>query len=59
MMDSFGFAIGIVIIISSILDALITPVFNVVYYFDLKIRKRDFPEPVASDNLTGGVPPIG
>ena len=58
MMESFGFAFGVVIIITTILDALITPLFNVVYYFDLKIRKKDFPETISPDNLPGGIPPV-
>jgi hypothetical protein len=58
MMESFGFAFGVVIILSTVLDALVTPLFNVVYYFDLKIRKKDFPELIVSENSTGGVPPI-
>ncbi len=58
MMDSFGFAFGIIIIFSTILDALITPLFNVVYYFDLKIRKKDFPDLIEPDNQTGGVFPV-
>jgi hypothetical protein len=51
IMKSFGFALGIIIIISSILDMLITPLFNTTYYFDLKIRKDDFTETVSPDNL--------
>jgi hypothetical protein len=58
MMESFGFAFGVVIILSTVLDALVTPLFNVVYYFDLKIRKKDFPELIVSENSIGGVPPI-
>jgi hypothetical protein len=53
MMKSVGFAFGVIIAIASILDALITPLFNVVYYFDLKIRKKDFPESITPENTSG------
>jgi hypothetical protein len=43
LIKSLGFSIGIIIIVSSILQSLITPLFNVVIYYDLKIRKNDFP----------------
>lgn len=52
MMESFGFSFGILIIISTILDALITPLINVVMYFDLKIRKNDFPVVNPENNPT-------
>ncbi|RPI74336.1 MAG: hypothetical protein EHM47_03925 [Ignavibacteriales bacterium] len=58
MMESFGFAIGIVILVSTLLETLIAPVFNVVYYIDLKIRKKDFPELINPVNEAGGVPSI-
>lgn len=54
MMESLGFAFGIVIIITTILDALVTPLFNVVYYFDLKIRKQDFTDLPSIDNPSPG-----
>ena len=43
LLRSLGFSLGIIIIISSILQSLITPLFNVVLYYDLKIRKKEFP----------------
>jgi hypothetical protein len=43
-MKSFGIYFGLVIIVSSILQSLITPLFNVVMYYDLKIRKNEFKE---------------
>jgi len=42
MFSSFGFGLGIIITISSILQYIIAPVFNVTLYYDLKIRKKDF-----------------
>lgn len=56
MMESFGFGFGILIIISTILDALITPLFNVILYADLKIRKNDFADSISPENLTAGEP---
>lgn len=58
IMESFGFAIGIVVMISTLLETLIAPVFNVVYYYDLKIRKKDFPELNNPVIEAGGVPPV-
>lgn len=52
MFESFGFSFGILIIISTILDSLVTPLINVVMYFDLKIRKNDFPAENPETNLT-------
>ena len=40
---SLGFSFGIIIILSTILQSLITPLFNIVLYYDLKIRKNEFP----------------
>lgn len=50
MMQSIGFSFGIIMIISSILQAVIAPLFNVVLYFDLKIRKNDFDNDIGEQN---------
>lgn len=54
MMESLGFAFGAIIIITTILDALITPLFNVVLYYDLRIRKNDFTDIPSENNLITG-----
>jgi|GEM_PF-1038728 len=41
MMKSFGFDIGIVTVISTLLKFLLAPLFNIVLYYDLRIRKND------------------
>ncbi len=40
LLNKFGINIGIVLIISVLLHLMITPLFNVVMYFDLKVRKH-------------------
>lgn len=40
LLNKFGTNIGIVLIISVLLHLMITPLFNVVMYFDLKVRKH-------------------
>lgn len=44
LMKSIGYSIGIIITISSMLQYIIAPLFNVTLYYDLKIRKNDFVE---------------
>ena len=41
-LNIIGTKLGIVIIISTILQAVITPLFSIVMYFDLKIRKNHY-----------------
>jgi len=48
MLESFGFSFGIIMIISSILQTVILPLFNVTLYFDLKIRKNDFDDDIST-----------
>jgi hypothetical protein len=57
MFSSFGFGLGIIITFSSILQYVITPIFNVILYYDLKIRKNDFEddEIVTPDEIQPGV----
>jgi hypothetical protein len=57
---SFGFTYGLILVISTILNTLIYPLFYLILFFDLKIRKNDFPqeEPVVEDNLTIGEIPV-
>ena len=42
LLKSFGLNMGIVMALSMILNMLITPLFNIVIYFDSKIRKNDY-----------------
>ncbi len=42
LMSSYGFELGALYIVILILQTLLLPVFNVVIYFDLKIRKNQF-----------------
>jgi|SRR5690554_850131 len=58
MLESFGFSIGVVVLVSTLLETLVAPVFNVVYYADLKIRKNDYPELNIADSETGGLLPV-
>jgi hypothetical protein len=44
MLKSFGFGFGLVMVLSVILNSLIAPLFKVVMYFDLRIRKHEFVE---------------
>lgn len=53
MMKSFGLSIGLIIMFSSLIEALIIPLFDVVFYFDLRIRKNDFDTPLTTDNTLG------
>ena len=50
IMSSFGYSLGIIITISSILQYSIAPLFNVSLYYDLKIRKNDFKEDTNTEN---------
>ena len=50
MMKSFGFAIGFVIVLGTMLQTMLSPLFNVVMYFDLRIRKNDFEEITNQDD---------
>jgi len=54
MMGSLGFGFGAVLIITTILDALVTPLITIVMYFDLRIRKNEFQPVVQENNLQSG-----
>jgi hypothetical protein len=45
MISSLGFAFGIVNAISSIAQMIVTPLYTVVLYFDLRARKGEFSQP--------------
>ncbi len=51
MMKSFGFDIGIVAVISTLLKYMLEPLFIIVLYYDLRIRKNDLenPAPLGTD----------
>ncbi len=55
MMSSFGFNFSIVIILSTVLQMILTTIFNIVLYFDLRIRKRhsDYFTSRIKNNLPG------
>jgi len=46
MLKSISFSFGAIIIFNSILISLLTPLFNIVLYFDLKIRKNEYADEV-------------
>ena len=50
MMKSLGLAIGLISVFSSLIEILIIPLFDVVFYFDLRIRKNDFEYTAPIDN---------
>jgi hypothetical protein len=50
IMKSFGFTYGLIIALSTIIQALVYPLFYVVLYFNLKIIKNDFPAEIKPDN---------
>jgi hypothetical protein len=47
MVKSLGFGIGILSGISSIIQLVVTPLYSVVMYFDLRARKGEFSQPAA------------
>jgi len=48
MIASFGFAFGVINAIASIAQIIVTPLYVVVMYFDLRARKGEFPQPAAA-----------
>ena len=50
MMKSLGLSIGLITVFSSLVELLIIPLFDVVFYFDLRIRKNDFYNTPAIEN---------
>lgn len=59
MLESLGFTYGLIIGLSTIIQALTYPVFYVVLYFDLKIKKNDFPpEIIEESNIVEGEAPV-
>ncbi|MFO7444941.1 MAG: hypothetical protein R6W90_01185 [Ignavibacteriaceae bacterium] len=53
MLKSVGFGYGLTMGLSTLLQALILPVSYVVMYYDLKIRKNDFPSAASEEGNTG------
>ncbi len=49
-MESYFSLFGIMMILSNFLQLLIIPLFNIVIYYDLKIRKHDIQEPSTESN---------
>ena len=56
LLKSLGFAYGLIITLSTIIQIILFPLFIVVIYFDLRIRKNDFPPEIPEEhNLFSGV----
>lgn len=56
--SSIGFGYGIVVGISAVLQMLITPVYHVVMYFDLRARKGEFgPDTTEDPSIPYGLVP--
>jgi hypothetical protein len=51
MIKSLGFGIGILSGISSIIQLVVTPLYSVVMYFDLRARRGEFSQPVAGISI--------
>jgi hypothetical protein len=51
LMKSFGFTYGLIIMFSAIINSLFYPLFLLVLFLDLKIRKNDFPQRIVNDDI--------
>jgi len=52
LMKSIGVSFGFVIVLSTILQSLITPLFNIVMYYDLKIRGNEFDDELNDTSIS-------
>jgi hypothetical protein len=50
LMRSLGFTYGLIIALTSMIQLIAFPLFQIVIYFDLKIRKNEFPPEIKPEN---------
>lgn len=58
LFGSLGWGMGMMIVVSSILSMLITPLITVVVYYDLRARNGEFPAPAQTDSEGAAPQPV-